>query len=106
MILSASTLLGWLAAVCGEQAAQRLLATVHVSSRLLENESAVVSRAELAQARNLLLFDGLLGGAGCGGQLGLGGAARRATSGAPGQAEKSTRRRAGFLVGRFGIETL
>ncbi|HRI55196.1 MAG TPA: hypothetical protein PLW65_33910 [Pseudomonadota bacterium] len=32
--------------------------------------------------------------------------ARRATSGASGQAEKSTRLRAGFLVGRFGIETL
>ncbi|HRI52755.1 MAG TPA: DUF1338 family protein [Pseudomonadota bacterium] len=62
MINSASTLLGLLTAVCGEPAAQRLLATVHVSPRLRENESAVVSRAELAQAMNLLLFDGLLGG--------------------------------------------
>lgn len=62
MVTSASTLSGLLAAVCGEPAAHRLLAVVRVDSRLLENNSAVVSRAELAQAMNLLLFDALLGG--------------------------------------------
>lgn len=49
-----------LAAVRGEPVARRLLDVVHVSPRLLENVSAVLSRAELAQAMNLLLFDGLL----------------------------------------------
>lgn len=61
MVPPASTLFGLLAAACGEPAAHRLLAVVHVNSRLLENDSAVVSRAELAEALNLLLFDGLLG---------------------------------------------
>ncbi len=54
------TLQRLLAKVRGDAAAQRLCDLVQVSPRLCENVTDRVHRAELAQAMNMLLFEGLL----------------------------------------------
>ncbi|HSV81644.1 MAG TPA: DUF1338 domain-containing protein [Ramlibacter sp.] len=55
-----SNLQRMLASLHGASWAQRLLATVHVDAALLRAPSENVSRAEIAQALNLMLFDDLL----------------------------------------------
>lgn len=55
-----SNLQRMLASLRGASWAQRLLATVHVDVALLRAPSEHVSRAEIAQALNLMLFDDLL----------------------------------------------
>lgn len=54
------TLQRLLAAVRGEDTAQRLCASIQVDPRLYENVTDRVHRAELSQAMNMLLFEGLL----------------------------------------------
>lgn len=58
---SPSTLIRLLAAVCGQARADDLLATIDVHPTLVAETGERVSRAVLAQAMNLVLFDGLLG---------------------------------------------
>lgn len=57
---SQPTLVRLLAAVVGDGPAARLLATIDVHPALLADTAGNVSRAVLAQAMNLVLFDGLL----------------------------------------------